>query len=278
MYLHKLLLLITSFVFFGYTPIEEAKNSFGLITSYFYLENKYETCTNCSLDPAENNLVKLINSQLFEQSIFRASSFLYSNDKKNSYLLTSDHVCQSLEEIKKKDENFAKMSQAILDNIILENFKENNFSILNYNMKFITSIVDFEGNTHLFDSILKRNKEKDLCIISTKDVWGKNAKFADKSCEYGEQIFNISASGGFYRKNAVPFRKGYFSGKYSGEIIGERMLGEVNLYTLKIRPGASGSAVFNSKGRVCGNVNIAYTTLDLSLGATLFDIKLFTAK
>ena len=41
-----------------------------------------------------------------------------------------------------------------------------------------------------------------------------------------------------------------------------------HLYTLPVLPGASGSAVFNAKGEVCGNINISYQKLGLSLGAT----------
>ena len=41
-----------------------------------------------------------------------------------------------------------------------------------------------------------------------------------------------------------------------------------HLYTLPVLPGASGSAVFNNKGEVCGNINISYQKLGLSLGAT----------
>ena len=49
------------------------------------------------------------------------------------------------------------------------------------------------------------------------------------------------------------------------------------LYTLIVKPGASGSAVFNTKGEVCGSVNLSFIKVDLSAGASyksLYDFHL----
>ena len=83
----------------------------------------------------------------------------------------------------------------------------------------------------------------------------------------------MSSSAGYYYPNAVPIRQGFMNGIVKNQEINGKIFKDVNLYTLSVQPGASGSAVFNKEGEVCGTINIAYTRVDLSSGASLADLR-----
>jgi hypothetical protein len=81
--------------------------------------------------------------------------------------------------------------------------------------------------------------------------------------------YTISSSGGIYSPKSIPFRSGYFSGIHVDEKnIEQNISKENNLYTLQALPGSSGSGVYNSRGEICGNINISYKRSDVSFGAT----------
>ena len=50
---------------------------------------------------------------------------------------------------------------------------------------------------------------------------------------------------------------------------------ERNIYTLHARSGASGSAVFNAEGKVCGNISHTASDLDVCYGSSVTDLKDF---
>jgi S1-C subfamily serine protease len=90
---------------------------------------------------------------------------------------------------------------------------------------------------------------------------------AKDNCTYTDG-FNISASGGFYLPKSTPLRTGFINNKADKVMVEGAEFENVNVYTIQVSPGASGSAVFNESGEVCGNINIAYEKLQISFGAS----------
>ena len=108
-----------------------------------------------------------------------------------------------------------------------------------------------------------------MCVLETYNIWGEVSQLSKNDCEYGEQIYNISASGGLYSPYAVPIRSGLFSGEYMDNSFKNKKISILNnMYTVLSLPGSSGSGVYNSKGEICGNINISYRRSDISFGAT----------
>ena len=267
---HTIILL--TFLLYGFIPVDTLQNTFGYIKGYYKIKTKsIDDCIACYSSVDDAARISKINKQLASTSYVMASAFVVMHKEKETFLMTSGHVCTELKSFN-SDMKFKKFSVELQDIILRREglFKAHDL----FKFYFIdTEIVvySYEGKKYKLKSINFIDEKKDMCIISTKSKWGEAVDFAEQDCVY-EEVYNMSASGGYYYPNAVPIRKGIINKVVSKQIYKDEVFKNVNLYTLQVKPGASGSAVFNSKGKVCGSVNISYSNLDLSSGASRSDL------
>ena len=250
----SLVFILTSLI-----PVEIMKDSFGMIQVGVKI---------VPVNKNNNNMLSFnIMNNIIDGPFLRASSFIVSHDKDRTYHITSEHVCEEIKSFK-KPERFNKVKNSIMSAAEISDL----FSVkyIDNEIEVVPDIYvkDFYGNIYVFDEILKTDKKSDLCKFSTKAIWGKKSLINKEDCVYGEKVYNISSSGGFYSNNSVPIREGLFSGVYldTDKVSYEKI--KRNLYTIFSLPGSSGSGVYNSKGNICGNINISFTKSDMSLGAT----------
>lgn len=244
-------------------PIEIMKSSFGMIQVGVKV---------VPVDPSNVDVIAIsIMNNIINSPLMRASSFIVSHDKESTIHITSEHVCSEIIRFQ-KPKKFSKTKTSVMSAALISDLFSD--SHLDEQINVIPSIFvkDFYGNKHEFGKVLKHDKESDLCKFSTLTVWGTKSEISDKDCSYGERVYNIATSGGFYSKNSVPFREGNFSGVYLDKDKSENKDVKRNLYTIESLPGSSGSGVYNVKGNLCGNINISYSKSNLSLGATRKDI------
>lgn len=264
----KKLFIITLIIFINFSnysyskpPIENMKKSFGLIQ----INLKLFTLPDAKVDPIKINTI----NNIIDSPLLRASSFIVEHKKKTTIVLTSEHVCDEITNINKKksiSEFIELLSQYtdFTDIFILDKDKQSKIDI-----KPIVYVRDFYGKKYNIISINNLDKIADICLIETENIWGQVSKISQKDCEYGEKVYNISSSGGIYSPKSIPFRSGYFSGIYLDKNFSKQNISnENNLYTIPALPGSSGSGVYNSKGEICGNINISYKRSDISFGAT----------
>lgn len=257
----RYIVLFLAFICYGYKPIDKMKHSYSYIYGYLKLVKKdsYINCMTCdTIDEIAKDNIREFNLKIEKIGAIKASAFVYEKTLNSTNILSSEHVCASIDEFINTDWN---SKDIIKDSLIktVENY---------YALEPFVVVKTFEGKTKQIENVIKKSKYLDLCAIKTKGSWGIPVTFNTK-CKYGEMLSNISASGGFYAPNAVPLRTAMHSGVLvvKDETTHNKAVSQ-NLYTLKIQPGASGSAMFDNNGHVCGNINIMYTSLDLSLGAT----------
>lgn len=274
----KSILIVLSLLLLGFAHVETLKNSFGHIKSFYKImpRNK-ELCVGCYMFSKEAEKVYNINKKFYRVPYTSSSAFIVSHSSNKTILMTSGHVCEELNTFM-TSEKFKALAVEVYSSIVLEN-ESLDASLLrdNYYIKPEVAVYSFSGNEHIVDKIIAIDKENDICLLSTESKWGKKADFAEKNCVY-EEIFNMSSSGGQFYPNSMPLRKGYINSIISAQKYDNTIYRDVNLYTLNVKEGASGSAVFNSNGKVCGSVNISYIKLDLSSGASRINLISFFEK
>lgn len=265
----KYFIILISLLILGFVPVAEMKNSFGHIKAYYVLE-KIQIASGY-FEEFDTFLIDL-NLQLEEIPYMKASSFVLMHNNNETFLSTSEHVCEELKDFV-TNKKFKILGKKLLNSLSINKFGM--FSPKSLSLYTITPkifIYDFEGNKYLFKDVIISIPKKDMCVLKTNKVWGKPVKLARSAC-LQEPIFNMSSSAGYYYPNAVPIRQGFMNGIVKNQEINGKIFKDVNLYTLSVQPGASGSAVFNKEGEVCGTINIAYVKVDLSSGASLADLK-----
>jgi hypothetical protein len=242
-------------------PVDHMKKSFGMI----HVGIKVTAINKDTVDLLALRLM----SKIIDGPFMRASSFIVDHQKNKTVLLTSEHVCEEL--IKFKDpKQFKMIKDSIISAAVISNVFNSKDVKEKINIIPEIYIKDFFGNRYIFDKIVKKDHNTDLCKFTTIKEWGVKSLVNNVECKYGERIYNISASGGFYSKRSAPFREGNFSGIYLDSQENKKV--KTNLYTIESLPGSSGSAVYNANGYVCGNINVSYSKSNLSLGATRADI------
>lgn len=266
----KKLLIILLFFTTGFEHVSVLKNTFGYIKAFYKVKTKIVLdCNDCYLSIDDTSKLMQVNEVFANNPYMSSTAFIVSQTKDETVLTTSGHVCEEIilftTELK-----FKKLGIELQENIIKNNDTFKDKSEL-YFVDTVAYIYSFSGEEYKIKKIIAIDKEKDLCVVSTYSKWGEIVEFASKACEY-EEIYNMSTSGGQYYPNAVPLRKGFINNTIKKQVLNNKAYDDLSLYTLKISPGASGSAVFNKKGKVCGSVNIAYLKLDLSAGPSSADI------
>jgi S1-C subfamily serine protease len=257
----KLFIFITSIIMFGFNHVEKVQDSFGFIRAHYFIKQK-EICIDCNhtLDFNEDT----INKDFMSMTFIKASSFVIKRFKNKTHVLTSNHVCKAIRE-------FYTFSGTKTNNYISNRIKD---AVLEskevrerYEIKPTVSITTFDGLVYKDLEILSESKKHDICLINVPSSFGTPVVMAKDNCTYTDG-FNISASGGFYLPKSTPLRTGFINNKADKVMVEGAEFENVNVYTIQVSPGASGSAVFNESGEVCGNINIAYEKLQISFGAS----------
>ena len=261
-----LLILLTLFLF-GFNHVKSIQSTFGFIKSYYSVQpDPYFQCNTCLTYTKDIELLSILNSEFKKTPYIKASAFVIKKSKDKTLISTSYHVCESLKEFK-FDDRFKKLGDKLMKDAFSNSLFLNAEITKQYKLRPKISILEFDGTSHNVDNIVYENLENDICFLETKDVWGKEVTFAKKQCYY-EKIYNLSASGGFYKTSSVVLREGYVNNKVKETEVDDKSYKNHLLYTLYVLPGASGSGVFNAKGELCGNVNISYAKIGVSFGAS----------
>ena len=271
------LILLSLLILTGFGHVDKLKNSFGFIRSHYVLVKKEaQVCDSCTSSEDEYKLVSSINIELLNNPLLKGSGFVAYQDKDKNIFFTSAHVCEPLKSFL-IDAKYRKLINYLEHQILTDEIFPDEKVRASYELSPVITITTFYGNVYKINKFLEINKKEDLCAIEVNIPWGKAVEFSETACEY-EEIYNMSASDGFYEKDTVPLRRGFINSKIKEQNLGDETFYNVNLYTLEVKPGSSGSAVFNSKGKVCGNINIAYNSNGLSSGASAESLKSFLKK
>ena len=261
--------------------ISNIENTFVFINTHLVLKkNKQECKENCyQLFDLKKEIIK-INKILIEITpLVVGSGFIYDN-KSSTKIITANHLCEKVDKYLKYNKEFnssrldllsALGSSRNIDPLIMIQISNE------YSFTPAVTLFDFHGNKYSYEKIIKQDKNKDLCVIESKESFGQSVEFNEKNCIYGEEVINISAADGFYIPKAVPYYKGVYSGHVNNERFKVYNKGaEVSLYSIDISEGSSGSGVFSSKTKkLCGNINASIRKSKLSIGSSSSSIKNF---
>ena len=249
------------------TPHEKLKNSFAYIHDQLILLPAH----NISIPHDIQQDAKELNDAMSEAATLKGSGFVINKSYSGTEVLTNEHVCSSINPRKNIPDFFSKM-KAYVESKVLET---NPIMNLYYNISYEYIITDYQGNHYKLVKVKKTNIESDLCIIVSEGTWGTPLKVDEPACKPGDEVLNMSVSGGIYYENAVPTREGIYNGDIKNELLTSFVYSKRSLYTLSLQSGASGSAVINRKGHLCGNISHATKSLGLSYGASVYEIRDF---
>ena len=262
----NLLILLVLFLF-GFDHVKSIQDSFGFIKSYYAIQaDPNYKCVSCLTYSKDLELLSILNREFKKTPYIKASAFVVKKIKDKTLLSTSYHVCESLKEFQ-TNKKFKDLGDKLMKDAFSSSLFLNTEIIKQYKLRPKMSVLEFDGTLHNISNIVFENPEHDVCFIESEDNWGKEIEFTKKQCLY-EKAYNISASGGFYEPSAVVLREGYINNIVKETKVDDRVFKNHMLYTLYVLPGSSGSGVFNSKGKLCGNVNISYSKIGVSFGAS----------
>lgn len=235
---------------------------------------------NCELTSNIDHNVVNINTEFINTPMLAASGFVFKHEKNKTYVLTSMHVCEGIKSYLSFKDILEQSKSEMLESLSRQTkYKELDQVHVqsNYNLNAVATLFDFNGNQYQDVSIKKQDKSKDLCVIESNNTIGTPVVVSNKNCMYGEEVVNVSASNGNYFPRAVPYYVGVYSGSVKSKEFGLMGLGEeIAIYTLDIKQGSSGSAVFSKKTKkLCGNVNAIMQKSKLAIGITTMGIKEF---
>ena len=131
--------------------------------------------------------------------------------------------------------------------------------------KIDIKVRSHEGETYP-TSILKLDREKDLCALGVPKMIAPPVKLSHRPPKIGDRVFALSAPYGINTKGMTLVFSGYYSGN------DERW----HYYTIPTRPGSSGSIVLNKNNQAVGMLNAAFLDIEhIGLGAGHEDLKRF---
>tara|TARA_A100001015_G_scaffold319173_1_gene441282 strand:+ start:1576 stop:2325 length:750 start_codon:yes stop_codon:yes gene_type:complete len=212
---------------------------------YYILIFFFITCSGCNLTKshASTNLpfdsfVKVVMEVKFDvcvktktQSFCEKRSYMSSGSgffvrksKNTSYIMSAAHVCIP---------DINKHSQMPITNL------ETSFSIQTTDNK--------KYNAEVFkvpSEFIEKKKPIDLCLLKiNKKLKHKIIKLSKTAPRMGQELYNLSAPGGFFFPPSVPIYSGYYSGKMS----------ELHcLLSIPAKGGSSGSPVMDKGGNLVG--------------------------
>ena len=110
------LLIILSFLNYNnknFNNLENNLKSFAIVKKYYQIESD---CTFCSYYPEKLNFsIRYINKFLKENPLLISSSFIAKKENNLNYIVTSNHVCESLSS-KENDKNEIDSLKKLLTN------------------------------------------------------------------------------------------------------------------------------------------------------------------
>ena len=104
--------------------------------------------------------------------------------------------------------------------------------------------------------VSKIDKENDLCMLMvlgpTNEIDKQIIKISEHKPYHGERVYNIAAPLGIFAPGMLPV----FEGFYSGTCLypEENKKSNVDMYSIPIRGGSSGSPILNNRGELIGVV------------------------
>tara|TARA_Y100000385_G_scaffold284459_1_gene342484 strand:- start:318 stop:1037 length:720 start_codon:yes stop_codon:yes gene_type:complete len=111
----------------------------------------------------------------------------------------------------------------------------------------------YYGNRSEFE-VLAINQKKDICILRPKGRWmSPGVKLARKLPLSGSKVYMVSAPFGIFEPGLTLVYDGYLAGS---DTDGDIMI------SMPTRPGTSGSAILDKKGRVIGVVHSAFSMME----------------
>jgi len=157
----------------------------------------------------------------------------------------------------------------VCENDIPNSFEYDDISITISSTVKITLEVPTKGNYEA--SIVKMDKEKDLCLLKPTTVFTHPVPLSKNSPKLGDIVYSISAPYGIVGSDLALIFRGFYSGKDT--LDDDR---EVRFYTVPARPGSSGGPVFNKNWELIGIIHTAFSTIEnVGIGAGLEDIRTF---
>ena len=167
----KIFIILFSLLFLGFVPVSNMKSSYGHIKAYYVLE-KIQLASGY-FEELDEFLVD-INLQLEEMPYMKASSFILAHKKNETYLSTSEHVCEELKDFvtNKKFKNLGEKLLNSLSKTKFGMFSPDSLSIYTITPKVF--VYDFEGKKYLFKDVIVSIPERDMCVLKTEKTWVKH--------------------------------------------------------------------------------------------------------
>jgi len=264
----KYLLILLMSLSLGFSHMSNLKSSFIYIDMTYKVTPKFDFGLSL-IDPGA---IDKINGVIGQLKLSKASGFVYKVESLKSQVLTANHVCQTVNESGAFLESptfkgsFSQLLAGLnIDPILFDMFYQIDVSI---------NLKDYWGKSYSDTKIIKQSLKYDLCLLESPSQIGQAVEFAEGCLE--EAVYNFSASGGFYLAEGIPLRQGFLNRPVSKiSSTDNSHYKDFYQYTMSVTGGASGSAVFNEKGQVCGMVTLAQDKIGLSYGPTEKQIKTF---
>lgn len=192
-----------------------------------------------------------VNSVTREETVMGlGSGVVFKNTARGSFILTNNHVCDiSLE-------------------MVIDMAAKGRVGSMKNRVK---SLDGEKANVTIF----KKDPKTDMCVVFAKDFFRPSVSLAPTAPKIGETIYVVGAPRGYYapKYSTVPILQGIFSG-YDAHWADSRITTAV--FTIRIAPGNSGSAIFNKKGQLIGVIHSHMVIFDeISWGTTYEDTKDF---
>lgn len=162
-------------------------------------------------------------------------------------VLTAAHVCV--------DSDGVEIPEAIMENTIRrERFIDEPEVVTST----VMHLLDSHGHQYpVREHPWARNVPADICIIETS-INAPALHISGVEPEFGEEVINIAAPGGFMQPSASGGAVYIIDGRYSGSsMMGDK--GVTSVYTLWAIGGSSGSPIMNNRGEMVGMVSAIST-------------------
>tara|TARA_R110002060_G_scaffold3308_1_gene5257 strand:- start:1349 stop:2104 length:756 start_codon:yes stop_codon:yes gene_type:complete len=102
--------------------------------------------------------------------------------------------------------------------------------------------------------IVAIDQQRDLCILKAKSRWvSPGVKLAKRLPESGAEVYMVSAPFGIFEPGLTLVYQGYLAGRDSDDDI---------MVSMPTRPGTSGSAILDKRGRVIGVIHSAFNMME----------------
>lgn len=163
-----------------------------------------------------------INCLLIKKYKSTGSGVIIAHDsnKNTTLILTAAHICQP---DPPKFRNNVSLKEIFINKKITTNSNKSfNYKIVNYNTKH------------------------DICIIETKKINKPPIRITWTPIKNGERILNLSNINGLANGNTIPLFVGFYLGLQKEKLL--------NVYSLPVSSGSSGSMILNLRGELIGIV------------------------